>query len=65
MIDVMIAKALENPDTPDYAVKIIESIAKTVAEGRPPTPKQYAVIYKNFRNKADKAAIRAIYAARG
>jgi len=64
MIDFMIQRATDNPETPDWAVNIIKSIAKTVAEGRPPTPKQYAVIYRNFRSKADKDAIRAIYIER-
>ncbi len=64
MIEVMIERALKNPETPEWAATIIKSIGKQVAEGRVPTPKQYTMIYRNFRTKADKNAIRAIYVAR-
>jgi len=63
MIEFMIEKACANSETPDYALKIIKSIAKTVADGRVPTAKQYAVIYRNFR-RADRSELQELYAER-
>ena len=59
----MIEKALANPDTPDYSVKILKSIKSQVSNGIAPTPKQYAVIFGNFRTKKEKAEIRSVMVA--